>query len=106
MKNDNKERLLEVMGKVNPDFNENIEDWAIFRISYGHKAFVTAVENDRIFQWYEDIKYNHPNVLKFSFEKAKNIVENSAYADELYGIVNHYGHQWIRNYMDKFWRKK
>lgn len=102
----NKQRLFEVMKKIDPNFKNNTEDWAMFRIGYGHKAFVTAVENDKIIQWCEDIKYNNPIVFKTSFEKAKKIIENSAYDDELYGVVNSKGQQWIRNYIDKFWRKK
>ena len=115
----NKERLFEVMQKVNPDFKTINEvyiepepknnDWAIFIIKYGLKNFVTRIENgDFISQTDGGVKYSDPSVLKFTSDEADKIIKRNKNLGDKYGIVNSTGREILRwdkytdqNYMQK-----
>jgi hypothetical protein len=102
MKN-NKQRLFEIMEKVNPEMDNT---WAIFRISKGYgKCYATSIENDSIHICDYGVKYSDSAVLKFSLEQAKAIVEkNHSFYDTL-GIVNNKGIQLKFDIYNKIWQK-
>jgi hypothetical protein len=104
MKRDNKQRLFELMEVINPDFNTGKEEWAIFRVSRGYgKCFATSVENNSVHVCDYALKYSDPGVLKFSLERAKEIVENDWRFDSTLGIVNSKGVQLGLGKYDKVW---
>lgn len=110
MKTGGKQRLFEVMEKVNPDFNSPIDNsWAIFRIGHGGKCFITALssaDNKFFGECHYQVKYSDPKVLKFTLEKAKDLIKRNISVDEKIGVVNNRGIQklfnWRIKYEDKY----
>lgn len=106
-----KQRLFEVMEKVNPDFQAPEEDssWAIFRIGHGGKCFITALssaDNKFFGECHYQVKYSDPKVLKFTLEEAKELIKRNISVDEKIGVVNNKGIQklfnWRIKYEDKY----
>lgn len=72
---------------------ENV--WAIFIIHYGVKMFITKIDNfDRIHE-YAKTKYGSDNVLKFSKQRAIEIINKQSFKSNTYGIVANNGYQEI-----------
>lgn len=93
------------------EINENIisdDDWAIFKITYSEKHFVTKLngkEDEKYIGEYDSsLRYSDPEVLKFSLEDAKRIVNNSLHFGEKIGIVNSKGIQEL--FTEKLKKKK
>ena len=106
-----KQRLFEVMEKVNPDFlSPEDNSWAIFRVSKGYgKCFVTSlsgVMKDSIGTCDYWVKYSDPSVMKFTLERAKEIIKKNIWIDDKLGVVNDKGIQklfnWRIKYEDKY----
>ena len=106
-----KQRLFEVMEKVNPDFlSPEDNSWAIFRVSKGYgKCFVTSlsgVMKDSIGTCDYRVKYSDPSVMKFTLERAKEIIKKNIWIDDKLGVVNDKGIQklfnWRIKYEDKY----
>jgi len=57
------------------------------------KNYVTSVENGSIHQTDFNLKYNDPEVLKFSLEDAKKIIYDNKRINEKLGMVNSKGIQ-------------
>ena len=104
MKNFGKQRLFEVMEKLNPEMDNS---WAIFKVSKGYgKCFVTSIENGSIHTCDYRVKQSDPSVVKFSLEDAKKIIRKNITTDENIGVVNNKGIQklfnWKIKYPDKY----
>jgi hypothetical protein len=107
MKKYDKQRLFEVMEKINPEMDNS---WAIFRVSKGYgKCFVTSLSggDNKLFGTCDyRVKQSDPNVLKFSLEEAKELIRRNIGIDENIGIVNNRGVQklfdWRIKYPDKY----
>ena len=107
MKKDNRQRLFEVMEKVNPDFRApEDETWAIFRVSKGYgKCFVTSlsgVMKDSFGTCDYKVKYSDPSVMKFTLERAKEIIKKNIWIDDKLGVVNDRGIQKLYNWRIKY----
>lgn len=110
MKKDNKQRLFEMMERVNPDFENPIDNtWAIFRIGHGGKCFITQLsggDNKYFGECHYQVRYSDPKVLKFTLEEAKNLIKWNIRIDDKIGIVNDNGVQklfnWRIKHEDKF----
>ena len=104
----NKQRLFEIMGMINPDFaSTDSNDWAIFKIQHGMKLFLIqldGIDNLR-FHAFEGLRYSDPKVLKFNSEEAKNLIIQNKSFGETYGIVNSKGVQLGLGEYDKVWGK-
>ncbi len=109
MKKDNKQRLFEMMERINPDFQAPEDNsWAIFTISYGKKNFVTQLSggDGKFFsEYHSDVKYTDPKVLKFTLEDAKALIERNKSFNNTYGLVNNKGVQIVKGKYDNVWRK-
>jgi len=102
---DTKEKLFEMMQTLNPEMDNT---WAVFRISYGEKCFVTSLGGgDKLFitTCHYGIKYSDPTVLKFSLEDAKKIAERNQTQSKRVGIVNSKGLQLGLGEYDNQWQK-
>ena len=108
MKKDNKQRLFEMMERVNPDFQAPEDNsWAIFKISGGQKCYITALsggDNKFFGECHYKVKYSDPKVLKFSLENAKALVERNKSMYDTYGIVNDKGMQIVKGRYDNLWQ--
>ncbi len=110
MKKDNRQRLFEMMEKVNPDFQAPEDNsWAIFRIGRGGKCFITALsggDNKFFSECHYQVKYSDPKVLKFTLEQAKDLIKRNITVGEKIGVVNNRGIQklfnWKIKYEDKY----
>jgi predicted kinase len=110
MKTNGKQRLFEVMEKVNPDFQSPEDNsWAIFRIGHGGKCFITALsggDNKFFGECHYQVKYSDPRVLKFTLEQAKDLIKRNISVDNKIGVVNNKGIQklfnWKIKYEDKY----
>lgn len=109
MKKDNKQRLFEIMERLNPEFSNPIDStWAIFKISSGQKCYVTALsggDNKFFGECHYQVKYSDPKVLKFSLEDAKALVERNKSMYYTFGIVNDKGMQLVKGKYDNLWQK-
>ena len=86
------------MERVNPDFiQDDSDDWAIFKIDRGYgKCFVTTLSQITRGTFQEcnyEVKYSDPSVLKFTLEKAKDLIKKNIWFGEKYGVVNSRGLQ-------------
>lgn len=106
MKKYDKQRLFEVMEKLNPEMDNT---WAIFRIGHGGKCFITQLsggDNKFFGECHYQVKYSDPKVLKFSLEEAKELIRRNINVDEKIGVVNNMGIQklfdWRIKYPDKY----
>jgi len=110
MKKDNRQRLFEVMEKINPDFSSPEDNtWAIFRIGHGGKCFITALssaDNKFFGECHYQVKYSDPRVLKFTLEQAKDLIKRNINVEDRIGVVNSKGIQklfnWRIKYEDKY----
>jgi len=107
MKTGNKQRLFEMMEGVNPDFHSPEDStWAIFRVSKGYgKCFVTSlseVMKDSIHTCDYAVKYSNPSVMKFTLERAKEIIKKNIWVDDKLGVVNDKGVQKLYNWKIKY----
>ena len=86
------------------------EVWAIFEVRGGSKLFVTEIDSFDVFIHYERlVKYSNPRVMKFSLERAKELVDKNEDSDlrfssGIYGIVNNNGVQ-LRKGTFNIWQK-
>lgn len=97
---------------LNETYTRNPEDntWAVFKIWYGKKSFVTKlakeVSNNLVKETDYGVKYSDLSVPKFSYEKAKSIIAHNIGIDDKWGIVNKDGVQklfdWRIKYPDKY----
>jgi hypothetical protein len=97
---ESKQRIIEIMEKLNPETDSS---WAIFVISHGQKSYVTSIDQHGIHTRDYRAKYSDPEVLKFSLEQAKELVDKNKWADESLGIVNDKGMQLVKGKYDKVW---
>lgn len=105
-----KKLLFEMLEAINPDLEANKEDWAIFRVSKGYgKCFVTSLSGamkDGIQTCDYSLKYSDPQVMKFTLERAKDIIRKNIWVDDKLGVVNSRGIQkfynWRIKYPDKY----
>jgi hypothetical protein len=97
---------------VEEEENED-EVWAIFIIKH-NKYYLTSINNNDTFGQWEIIKYSDPKTLKFTLERAKELVnKNELYAIgcNTYGIVNNKGIQLGKNLFNipgmsnKLWKR-
>jgi predicted kinase len=110
MKKDNRQRLFEMMERVNPDFQPPEDNsWAIFRIGHGGKCFITQLsggDNKLFGECHYQVKYSDPKVLKFTLDVAKDLIKRNISVDEKIGVVNSKGIQklfnWRIQHEDKF----
>jgi len=104
MKKDNKQRLFEMMERLNPEFSNSIDNtWAIFRISRGYgKCFVTSIDQHGINTCDYRVKYGDPSVIKFTLEDAKKLIRKNINIDEKIGVVNNKGVQKLFDWKIKF----
>lgn len=109
MKKDTRQRLFEVMEKVNPDFQSpDAKVWAIFKTRWGQKCFISQLGggDGKFFSGcHFNVKYNDPKVLKFTLEEAKELIERNESVDEKYGMVNDKGVQLVKGEYDGLWKK-
>jgi len=106
MKKDNRQRLFEMMERVNPDFQSSEDNsWAIFRIGHGGKCFITALssaDNKFFGECHYQVKYSDPKVLKFTLEQAKDLIKRNINIDDKIGVVNSKGIQKLYNWRIKY----
>mgnify|MGYP000849584666 CR=1 FL=1 len=106
MKKDSKQRLFEVMEKLNPEFQSPEDNtWAIFRIGHGGKCFITSlsgVMKDSFGTCDYRVKHSDPSVMKFTLERAKEIIKKNINIDDKIGVVNSRGIQKLYNWRIKF----
>lgn len=103
MKNNKKEKLFEILNKLNPEIND---DWAIFQITKGYgKCFATSIESGIIHICDYSRKYSDPEVIKLPLEKAKNFVEKNYSQYTTLGIVNANGLQMGLGRYDRVWQR-
>jgi hypothetical protein len=117
---EDKKRII--LGAREPVKNDpNANDWAIFKIAYGKKSFVTKLGTDG--EWTDNkgqpipppssvknyvketnyqVKYSDPSVKKFTYEQTLAIIRHNIGVEELWGVVNSSGYQRTFNWRIKY----
>jgi hypothetical protein len=95
--------------ELNEIDDPNDSTWAIFYISGGQKCFITSLSGamkDSFGTCDYRVKHSDPSVLKFTLERAKEIIRRNISVDQKIGVVNDKGVQklftWRVKYPDKF----